>query len=55
MKYKKNQIIKNTCNFCYESNMKIYRVNRIKGTNNVFVLCECEKCGYIDDLILEES
>ena len=55
IKYKKNQIIKNTCHGCYEPNMKIYKVSRTKGTNYVFVWCECEKCGSVDDLILEES
>ena len=39
----------------YEPNMKIYRVSRTKGTNYVFVWCESEKCGSVDDLILEEN
>ena len=62
MKYKKNQIIKNTCPVCSNTEMKIYYLKRnknksmnVEGGTSVFIWCECEECGAVDDLLLEES
>ena len=55
MKYRKNQVIENTCHLCYNPKMKIYRVTRAKDSNEVLIWCECEKCGAIDDIIRDEN
>ncbi len=50
-------VLENTCWQCYNEKMKIYRVNRQKneGKTIAFVWCECEECGAVDDLFLEEK
>jgi hypothetical protein len=57
MKYKKGLIINNTCYVCNNPKMKIYRVKRhkVEGITHVFIWCECENCGAVDDLIREEN
>ena len=59
MKYKVGTVIKNICNECYNPTMKIYSLKRwenAEGTNRTIVLawCECEECGAVDDVKLEE-
>ncbi|WP_163234059.1 hypothetical protein [Clostridium sporogenes] len=57
MKYRKGQIIQNTCHSCYNPKMKIYRISRSKGeeVTQVLIWCECEKCGAVDDIVREED
>lgn len=57
MKYRKGQVIENTCHYCYNPKMKIYRVKRFKGdgVKQVLIWCECEKCGAVDDIEREEK
>ncbi len=56
MKYRKGLIINNTCNMCGNSKMKIYRIKRYKDSKgtNVFIWCECEECGSVDDFMKEK-
>lgn len=57
MKYRKGQVIENTCHCCYNPKMKIYRVKRFKGdgVKQVLIWCECEKCRVVDDIMMEEE